>query len=346
MPPELRARDRTVGTGEPILGRYERIAFEKGLVTPPGETRAAFVCPGHPLLDATLDLTLERHRELLRRGAVLVDERDGGTTPRVLFTVEHAILDGAADRTGERRVVSERMLFVETDAGGAMRAIAHAPYLDYRPLREGEPAAESLLALPELAWVTATLEGQALGHAVTHSVPEHLSEVRTRRLAHVEKTRQAVHERLTKEIGYWDHRAEVLRLKEQAGKRTRLPASEARRRADSLAARLEARMRTLDAEAKLSARPPSVLSGLVVVPAGLLAQVTGASAPVAYAPDTQKSAARARAIVMDAERALALNRPTGSLSGSATTSKAATRRRAACALSRSKGALRVPTRSP
>ena len=29
---------------------------------------AAFVCPGHPLLDATLDLVLERHRDLLRRG--------------------------------------------------------------------------------------------------------------------------------------------------------------------------------------------------------------------------------------------------------------------------------------
>ena len=34
--------------------------------------------PGHPLLDSTIDLTLERHRDLLRRGAVLVDDRDPG----------------------------------------------------------------------------------------------------------------------------------------------------------------------------------------------------------------------------------------------------------------------------
>ena len=43
--------------------------------SPQGQPLAAFVCPGHPLLDAAIDLTLERHRDLLRRGTVLVDER-------------------------------------------------------------------------------------------------------------------------------------------------------------------------------------------------------------------------------------------------------------------------------
>jgi superfamily II DNA/RNA helicase len=57
----VRNRDRLIGIGEPVLPRYERIAFEKPLVAPPGQPLAAFVCPGHPLLDATIDLTLERH---------------------------------------------------------------------------------------------------------------------------------------------------------------------------------------------------------------------------------------------------------------------------------------------
>src|SRR6202140_2029084 len=82
VPAPVRNRDRMIGTGEPVLPRYERIAFEKSLIAPQGQTLAAFVCPGHPLLDATLDLTLERHRDLLRRGTVLIDEGDGGTTPR------------------------------------------------------------------------------------------------------------------------------------------------------------------------------------------------------------------------------------------------------------------------
>ena len=79
VPAPVRNRDRLIGIGEPVLPRYERIAFEKSLVAPQGQPLAAFVCPGHPLLDATIDLTLERHRDLLRRGAVLVDERDPGT---------------------------------------------------------------------------------------------------------------------------------------------------------------------------------------------------------------------------------------------------------------------------
>ena len=38
-----------------MLSRYERVAFEKPLVSPQGQPLAAFICPGHPLLDATID---------------------------------------------------------------------------------------------------------------------------------------------------------------------------------------------------------------------------------------------------------------------------------------------------
>src|SRR5207237_4277607 len=91
VPAPIRNRDRLIGAGEPVLQRYERIAFEKDLIATQGQPLAAFVCPGHPLLDATLDLVLERHRDLLRRGTVLVDARDDGTAPRVLFSLEYDI---------------------------------------------------------------------------------------------------------------------------------------------------------------------------------------------------------------------------------------------------------------
>src|SRR5204863_160887 len=116
--------------GEPVLSRYERIAFEKALIQPPGQTLAAFVCPGHPLLDATLDLVLERHRDLLRRGTVLVDERDSGEQPRALFYLEHSIQDAGITRTGDRRMISKRLLYVELDAAGNARHLQYAPYLD------------------------------------------------------------------------------------------------------------------------------------------------------------------------------------------------------------------------
>ena len=141
VPAPVRNRDRLIGTGEPVLPRYERIAFEKTLIAPQGEPLAAFICPGHPLLDATLDLTLERHRDLLRRGSILVDERDPGTVPRVLFYLEHAVQDASVISNGDRRTISKQMLYVELDEAGTARHLHYAPYLDYRPLRDGEPEA-------------------------------------------------------------------------------------------------------------------------------------------------------------------------------------------------------------
>ena len=108
VPAPVRNRDRLIGIGEPVLPRYERIAFEKALIAPQGQPLAAFVCPGHPLLDATLDLTLERHRDLLqaRHGA--------GRRARPGHRAARALLPRARDPgrephspSGERRVVSQ-----------------------------------------------------------------------------------------------------------------------------------------------------------------------------------------------------------------------------------------------
>ena len=56
-------------------------------------------------------------------------------------------------------------------------------------------------------------------------------------------------DRLTKEINYWDHRAEELKLQEQAGKaNARLNSQEARKRADDLQGRLQKRMEQLELE--------------------------------------------------------------------------------------------------
>jgi len=306
VPAPVRNRDRLIGIGEPVLPRYERIAFEKALIAPQGQPLAAFLCPGHPLLDATIDLTLERDRDLLRRGAVLGDERDPGTAPRVIFYLEHAIQDASLTRSGDRRVVSKRILYVELDAAGRARHLQYAPYLDFRPLTEGEPGIDAVLARPECAWIGRGLEQTAQAHAVEEVVPEHLAEVRDRKLGLIAKTEAAVKDRLTKEISYWDHRAEQLKLQEQAGKpNARLNSGEARKRADGLQARLERRLEELKLERQISPLPPVILGGVLVVPAGLMAEMTGRPAvSLTTSPDTQAAAARARAAVMEIERSL------------------------------------------
>jgi superfamily II DNA or RNA helicase len=308
VPAPIRNRDRTIGTGDTVLSRYERIVFEKPLIQPPGQAMAAFICPGHPLLDATLDLVMERHRDLLRRGAILVDENDPGDQPRVLFYLEHAIQDGRNTDAGRRRVVSQRMLYVELDASGNARHLHYAPYLDYRPLTDREPAVATILQRPECAWITADLENTAKSHAIGTVVQEHLSELRSTRLSLIAKTEAAVKDRLTKEINYWDHRAETLRAQEAAGMtNARLNSNEARRRADILQARLQRRLEELRMESQLSALPPVVVGGLLVIPVGLLAKIQGrpTPAPISTSPvDTQASAARAREIIMEIERSL------------------------------------------
>ncbi len=306
VPAPIRHRDRLIGIGASVLPRYERIAFEKTLIAPQGEPLAAFLCPGHPLLDSVIDLTLERHRDLLKRGTVLVDERDFGTSPRVLFYQEHAIQDAGLTRDGNRRVVSRRLMYVELDDKATVRHVQYAPYLDFRPLATGEPDIEILLNRPECQWITRELEQSAQSYAITHVVPEHLAEIKGRKLKLIAKTEAAVKDRLTKEITYWDHRAEELKLQERAGKpNARLNSGEARKRADLLQGRLQKRLEELRLEAQLSPLPPLVLGGMLFVPIGLINAMTGYTEQISSIPtDTRVSAARARAIIMDIERSL------------------------------------------
>jgi hypothetical protein len=114
----------------------------------------------------------------------------------------------------------------------------------------------------------------------------------------------AVKDRLTKEIAYWDHRAEDLRLQEQAGKTPKLNSAMARRRADELQQRLQKRMTELAGERLLSPAPPLVIGGALVVPIGLLNKLKGANQPPTFAHNTKESEMKAMRAVMEIERNL------------------------------------------
>ena len=302
VPSAVRNRDRQIGRGSPVLDRYERITFEKSLIAVPGQPLAAFVCPGHPLLDATLDLIQERYRDLFKRGAVLVDANDPGDDVRVLYYLEHSITDGRLDRNGQRRIASRRVQFVETNRDGEVHVAGYAPYLDYRPLIADErPLIAKIL---EEAWLKEDLEARAVGHAVANLVPTHLDEVRIRREEIVDKTKVAVQDRLKKEINYWDHRAEELRAQEQAGRTPRLNSTRARQRADELQTRLQKRLADLDQERQLAALPPVVVGGALIIPTGVLKQLQGAKHQDIEAMETSRIESLAMEAVMALERRL------------------------------------------
>ena len=225
----------------------------------------------------------------------------------MLFFLEHSIQDASVTRAGGRRVISKRVLYVELDAAGNTRHMEYAPYLDYRPLGEDEPGHEAILARPECAWIGSELEQMAQQYAVSQVVPEHLEEIRNAKRPLIAKTKAAVQDRLTKEIAYWDHRAEDLKVQEQAGRtNARLNSTQARRRADILQERLQKRLAELDLEYQISPLPPVVLGATLVVPAGLIRSMTGAAPDLAprQLVDTQAVAAKAREIIMAVERDL------------------------------------------
>jgi superfamily II DNA or RNA helicase len=305
VPAELRRRDRQIGLGAPLLRRYERVTFEKELISVEGRPLAQFVTPGHPLLDGTIDLIIERYDSLLRQGAVLIDEADPGDVPRVLVYLQHAVVDGRTDSAGNRRVVSKRFEYVDVDPDGEARHAGWAPYLDCRPATPDEVAL--LKRVLEDDWVRADLESRALDHGV-ELARDHLDEVRCRTIDRVERTTAAVRERLTSQIQYWDHRALQLKDRELAGK---LPSSgmnsaKARQRADELEARLKRRLEELDAERQLSPQPPVIAGGALIVPSGLLASLKGVSAKEIADHAVERTVTERAAVdaVMAAERDL------------------------------------------
>ncbi|HEY4034102.1 MAG TPA: helicase-related protein, partial [Ktedonobacteraceae bacterium] len=231
VPAIIRNRVARGNTRVVIQHRYERVVFEKEQMVIAGKPLAVLICPGHPLLDATIDLMLEQHRDLLKQGAILVDPLDAGQEIRLLFYLEHTIQDASIDTTGKRREISRQLQFVELDASGTIRPAGYAPFLDYRPIKEQEQVLIGDQCTQP--WLQGDLEEQARSYAIMHLVQQHLEEVRKRREAQIDKTQAAVNERLTNEISYWDNRAVILKEQETAGKtNARLNSQLARQRAD------------------------------------------------------------------------------------------------------------------
>ncbi len=303
VPAVIRNRDRMIGVRHPILLKYERVTFAKELISIPGKPLAEFICPGHPLLDTVIDVILERYRDLLRCGTVLIDENDAGTDIRLLVYLEHSIHDAKINRDGSRRLVSRQFQFLEMDSTGKIQNAGHAPYLDYRPATKEE---KKLVINSEQAnWISDENQTEAFNYAALHLVPKHLESVRAQKEALVDKTLKEVTRRLTAEINYWDHRAAQLREQELAGRiNARLNSDKARQRADELTGRLEKRTEELALERQVAPQSPNLLGAAIIVPDGLLKQLQGQPAPTTVSRDTDEVERIAMNAIMDIERRL------------------------------------------
>jgi superfamily II DNA or RNA helicase len=308
VPLSVRDRDRQIGSGAPVQKKYERICFEKSRINQ--QPVAAFVCPGHALLEAVISLTREQHDHLLKQGAVLVDDADLGTNVSALFLLEHSVQDGRPTSTGKPHIVSEKLQFAAVDRTGQATNAGIAPHLNLRPATPEEVAlvADSL----NETWLRADLERTIIRFATVELAQGHVQEVKARRLPEIAKVEQEVRARLKKEINYWDARAFELKAEERAGKKTRLSWQNAQRRAEELAERQKRRLELLEQERFISSQPPRVRGGMIVVPRGLMdAQAASANGlgakPMGFSEDPaarREIELAAMAAVMAAEQRL------------------------------------------
>jgi superfamily II DNA or RNA helicase len=270
VPSILKERDRLIGRSDPVLDRYARVTFDKALII--GQPQAALLAPGHPLLEAVVDVVLERFQPLLQQGAVLVDETDMGTEPKLLVYMEQAVRDARIARSGEPRAISQRLQFLLMKEDGSAVDGGSAPYLDYRPITAEERGqVGSVVTAP---WLACGIEQRALGFAIATLVPLHLNEVKGRRLAEIGKVEREVRARLTREINYWDARAARLREEERAGKEQRINASNAEATAQRMVERLHKRQTELERERQITALPPVLKGAALIIPRGMLQPVS------------------------------------------------------------------------
>jgi SNF2 family DNA or RNA helicase len=275
VPSAIRNQTQVLGTGEVILKRYERVCFEKKLRQVPGLPMAAFICPGHPLLAATISLLKEKSQGILKQGTILVDDNDHSQIPRLLLYLESSLQDATVRKNGEKRIISKRFNFVEIYSNGDVKNSGYAPYLDYRaPRNEELGLILNHVKIEEI--FPQEIESVGINFAIEKILPEHLKEVKDRKIKIIEKTAKSVYERLTREINHWDFRAAELETKEKSNKsNAKLNSEIAKGRADDLEDRLKRRTAELEKEKIISPLPPVIVGCALVIPAGLVNKLTG-----------------------------------------------------------------------
>lgn len=273
VPYALRTRSIHGGRSGQILNRYERVCFDKQFCNEPHMQQAELISPGHPLLEAVIDVVLTRNMDAMKRGTIFIDDNDYSDKARLLFNIEDSIQDGVFLKNGRQRTISRHVHFVEIQEDGAAGSGGYAPYLDYRAATEEEITVIRAWMKTQ-SWLKADIESLAKSYAIQNLIPAHFADVKDRKMRILDKVSKAVKDRMTAEIQYWDYRAGELAQKEAAGKtNAKLNSKLAEKRAEDLEVRMQARFSQIDQERQLSPMPPVVTGGALVIPKGLLHQL-------------------------------------------------------------------------
>ena len=283
---------------------YERVCFDKESIEPISSerkfVRAEFLHPGHPLMQAIIAGTLERCKDAVALGTILVDDRDDlSETPRVLALLEL----GAKESMGNGRFAARQMLFLSVDSTGKVTDAGPAPHLDLRPMTDEETALVGS-RLSELA-SSADFKDAILTEASRRNT-EFYSGVLAERQDRITHERRQIDQRLNTAIMACDDRLSKLRARADTDPKKNDAANiqKLKNQISDLKQRLTKRMEQLRSEEKLLSMAPVIYGTALVIPKGYFLMLSGQSVPEVDVLNRRRVEQTAMDAVMAAEKAL------------------------------------------
>lgn len=291
--------------GTPVADRYDLVTFDPEVAD--RTERAEFIAPGHPLLDALVDLSVTDLSDVMETGTVLVDPNDPGTEPWLLAATLIEVLDG----TGTAQ--AKEFTYLRVNPDGTDEDAGLAPYLDFDPLPE-EATAEQAVATVSAGndWLSGNLTDR-IRDAVTDSrLRPVMDDTKARILPELDRVSSLVHHRLSDQMDYLAKAAldaQQQQLQFEFGEIKRAPKQShaaLMKQVHALDARLKEREELLAKQRLLSPAPPRIVAKALVLPQGLVNLLTGADQDEVdqHAKDTAEVDRRAVDAVLAAERAL------------------------------------------
>lgn len=267
VPSSIIEQSRIIGAKELIQKKYQRICFDKNLknIQPVAE----FIYPGSSLMESIISIFMHKYSYMLKEGSVMIDENDLSNNLRVLFLLEHHIQDGRKHRNGNNFIISHKIQFISFDEDKRILSSGIAPHLDLRKASDIETEFIKK-KLPDETWLSSEIENEIKKFAIKEIIPEHLKEIKERRSKDISKIEHEIKTRLQSEMNFWWNRANEIKDSERQGKTGKISSEKAKKRADEIANRLKKRLSEIEKEKKITSSSPNILSGILVIPKGML----------------------------------------------------------------------------
>lgn len=298
VPPRVIDMARRLNRLAPVAERYERVTFDVARMRPDGLAEASLIAPGHPLLHAVIEATIDDAGSALTRGTVFVDRREKqSAAPMLMFDVEQRIENSAAV------TVSRHFDYPLLEQDGNVTGSPTPPYLDYD--RPTTAEADAIATFVGDEWFRQNHEKRVRAWAFREGLKPRMEEIRARLSADVARTRAQVENRLLAEINHWDGEYNRLEALERGGTFGRIRAEAASAKVRELDERLNRRLDELAKATELAAVPAVIRGIALVIPADLIDAISdGEDEQSAFARETATVERRAVDAVLIAERAL------------------------------------------